>query len=383
MIYADYAASAPISSAAARAMTEYMKLCGNPSSNHAAGDLAREVISTARESVAKLLGCESGEIYFTSGGTEADNLAVFGGFELAKQRGKACIVASEIEHSAVAEPIKLLARRGAEVRYIPADERGTDGEPGGRVSISALERALGGDVGLLALMYANNETGVLQPVREAAELARSAGAIVFSDAVAAAGHTPISAVELGVDMLSLSGHKLGAPAGIGALYVRHGISLPPMLLGGGQERGLRSGTEPVALIAALGEACRVALLSMHVMTGVATMRDKLARALVSVSGARVNGDTAVALPGTLNISFSGVNGEALVNLCSLRGVCISTGSACHSGESAPSGVLLSMGLSNERAAEAVRVSIGRETAEAEVARIAEVISECVRLIRNA
>ncbi len=383
MIYADHAASAPVSDAAARAMLEYMKLCGNPSSAHAAGVVAREVIATARERVANLLGCESGEIYFTSGGTEADNLAVFGGFELAKQRGKACIVASEIEHSAVMEPIKLLERRGAEVRYVPAGERGADGEPSGRVSISALEEAVSGDVGLLALMYANNETGVLQPVREAAALARSVGAITFTDAVAAVGHTPISVTALDVDMLSLSGHKLGAPTGIGALYVRHGTSLPPTLLGGGQERGLRSGTEPVALIAALGEACRAALLNMHEMAKVASMRDKLVRELLSVSGAHVNGDISLALPGTVNISFSGVNGESLVNLCNLRGVCISTGAACRSGESEPSEVILSMGLSDERATGAVRISIGRETTEKDIARIGEVISECVRLVRNA
>ncbi len=381
MVYADYAASAPVSEAAKRAMAEYMELYGNPSSSHAAGEAARLVIGKAREQVARLIGCEADEIYFTSGGTEACNLAILGGYEYAKSLGKARIVTSSIEHAAVMRPIGFLEARGVEVLRLEADER-ADGESTGRVSIEGLEAAISRSAGLVCLMYANNETGTLQHVREASALAHSAGALLFSDAVAAVGRAPISVKDDAVDMLSISGHKLGAPAGIGALYVRRGVELSPMILGGGQERGLRSGTEPTLLIAAFGAACLASAERMSDASRIGAMRDRIAQALLSVDGSHRNGDAKQTLSGTLNISFDGVGGEELANLCNLRGLCISTGSACSSGEKKPSAALMSMGLPAERALEAVRISIGEGTTEDDAHKIVKIVTESVNLIRK-
>lgn len=381
MIYADWAADAPICESAKAALLRGMESCGNPSSVHVAGVSAGAAVEAARAMVADLIGCDADEIYFTSGGTEADNLAVLGGTEYAKTTlGRGTIVTSTIEHAAVMNTVRYLEARGADVRYVNAMERDSSGEPTGRVNVREFEDKLDG-AGLVCLMYANNETGTIQPIREVAKLAHKAGAVVFCDAVQAVGHVPIDVRELGVDMLSLSGHKFGAPGGIGALYVRRGITLPPMMHGGGQERGLRSGTLPTMLIAALGAACTDAKDKVS-KNSIRELRDSISRELLSLDGAHLNGSAEYALPGTLNISFDGVGGEELVNLCSLRGVCISTGSACHAGEGVPSAVLLSMGFDESRAAGAVRISIGETTSEDDAHEIVQVVRESVNLIRG-
>jgi len=382
MIYADWAADAPICENAKTSLRHGMETLGNPSSVHAAGISARAVIEAARAMVADLIGCDADEIYFTSGGTEADNLAVLGGYEYAKNvLGRVAIVTSAIEHAAVMNTVRHLEFLGADVRYVDATECDSSGEPTGRVCARVFEENLSG-AGLVCLMYANNETGTIQPVREVTELAHSVGAVVFCDAVQAVGHVPINVRELGVDMLSLSGHKFGAPSGVGALYVRRGITLPPMMHGGGQEKGLRSGTPPTMLIASLGAACAEAGDNLIHEDGVRKLRDHIARELLSIDGAHLNGSAKHALPGVLNISFDGVGGEELMNLCSLRGVCISTGSACHAGNGTVSSVLISMGMDNERAAGAVRISIGRATTDDEVQEIAKIVLESARMIRN-
>lgn len=382
MIYADWAADAPVCEYAVEELVRCMSIPGNPSSVHAAGIAAREVTESARAKVARLIGCDADEVYFTSGGTEADNLAVIGGHKYAKDvLGRGAIVTSMIEHAAVLNTVRHLEARGADVRYVAASERDSSGEPTGRVRAEDFERVLNG-AGLVCLMYANNETGTVQPIREVTSLARSAGAIVFCDAVQAAGHVKLDVRELGVDMLAISGHKLGAPGGIGALYVRRGITLPPILHGGGQERGLRSGTLPVALIASFGAACAEAEESLMSESAVRELRDRIAAELSSVDGAHLNGSREYALPGTLNVSFDGVGGEELVNLCSLRGLCISTGSACHSGMGVPSAVLVSMGFDEARAEGAVRISIGRGTTESEAREIVRIVRESIELIRE-
>lgn len=382
MIYADWAADAPVCESAREELMRCMSIPGNPSSVHAAGMAAREVTESARAKVARLIGCDADEVYFTSGGTEADNLAVIGGYEYAKNvLGREAIVTSAIEHAAVLNTVRYLEARGADVRYVAASERDSSGEPTGRVSADDFERVLDG-AGVVCLMHANNETGTVQPIREVTSLARSAGAIVFCDAVQAAGHVKLDVRELGVDMLAISGHKLGSPGGIGALYVRRGITLPPILHGGGQERGLRSGTLPVALIASFGAACAEAEESLTSESAVRELRDRIAAELSRVDGAHLNGSREYALPGTLNVSFDGVGGEELVNLCSLRGLCISTGSACHSGMGVPSAVLVSMGFDEARAEGAVRISIGRGTTEDEAREIMRIVRESIELIRE-
>lgn len=382
MIYADWAADAPVCESARAAIVRCAEVCGNPSSVHAAGVRARSIVEEARAQVARLLGCDADEIYFTSGGTEADNLAVIGGYEYAKQHlGRGTIVTSRIEHAAVLNTVRYLESRGAEVRYASASERDSSGEPTGRVSVDDFAKLLDG-AGLVCLMHSNNETGTVQPVREIASRAHASGAIVFCDAVQAAGHVKINVRELGVDMLAISGHKMGALGGIGALYVRRGLEIPPILHGGGQERGLRSGTPPTALIATLGAACAEAAENLSREDELRATRDLIASELLCLDGAHLNGSREHVLPGVLSVSFDGVGGEELVNLCSLRGVCISTGSACHSGEGMPSEVLLSMGFDRARAEEAVRISIGYGIGESDAREIARVVLESVKLIRG-
>ena len=382
MIYADWAADAPICESAKAALLRGMESCGNPSSVHVAGVSARALIEEARARVASLIGCDADEIYFTSGGTEADNIAVLGGYEYAKTvLGRSAIVTSTIEHSAVMNTVRYLDTLGADVRYVDACERDSLGEPTGRVCVHDFLDNLDG-AGLVCLMYANNETGTIQPIREVVEAAHEAGAIVFCDAVQAVGHIPINVRELGVDMLSLSGHKLGAPCGIGALYIRRGITLRPIMHGGGQERGLRSGTLPTMLIASLGAACAEVKDNLSDENGVQKLRDYISRELLSMDGARLNGTMEYSLAGVLNISFDGVGGEELVNICSLRGVCISTGSACHAGEGVASEVLLAMGFDKSRAAEAVRISIGMTTSVEDAHEIVRTLRESVKLIRG-
>ncbi len=370
MIYADYAATTPLSERV------YDTLCrtsrevfGNPSSAHSCGRAAADIVERARQQTAALLGCDPDEIVFTSGGTESDNHA------LRCARGKP-ILTSAIEHPAVLNAARNIASR---VHRVEPDSDG-------RVSADRIARVLRNtpDIALVSLMYANNETGVIQPVREAADAAHAAGALFHCDAVQGVGHVMPEVRKLGCDLLSVSGHKFHAPKGIGALYINRKIAgtVPVFHYGGGQEHGLRGGTLPVPLIAAFGEACAEAAEIREAQDRrIRILRDTMAEELLQIPGSLQigRGDT---LPGILNIAFSGTYGENLMLLCDLRGVCLSTGSACHAGDDTPSHVLTAMGVSEEFCSSAIRISIGRFTTEEDAFRITETIRSCVALARE-
>lgn len=370
MIYADYAATTPVSERVYDVMCRTMRdVFGNPSSAHSFGCSAAEVVERARCQTAKLLGCDTDEVYFTSGGTESDNHAV----RFAENRR---IAVSAIEHPAVLESARHMA--GA-VEYI-------DVLRDGRASIDSLNRILHDfpDTAMVSLMYANNETGVIQPVREAAAAAHSAGALFHCDAVQGVGHVMPTVRELDCDLLSVSGHKLYAPKGIGLLYIRKEVAkkAPAFHYGGGQENGLRSGTVPTPLIAALGEACAEALDVMRDEDcRIGKLRDEIERELLKIpdsvrigSGERVSGTSCLA--------FGGTTGESLMLLCDLRGVALSAGSACHTGIDTPSHVLSAMDVPEKYRSSAIRISIGRNTTHDDALQIIKTVSECVSLARE-
>lgn len=366
MIYADYAATTPVSERVCSVLANATReVFGNPSSLHSVGHAAARLVDHAREQVADLLGCLPEEVFFTSGGTESDNHAV----RIAADRR---IVTSEIEHPAVLEA----------ARHMSGQLDLIDTDPSGSASVSSLAHLLRDrEVALVSLMYANNETGVVQPVREAAAAAHAVGALFHCDAVQGAGHVMPTVRELDCDLMSVSGHKLHAPKGIGVIYIRKDIveNVPALHYGGGQERGIRSGTLPVPLIAALGEACDEARERMHEDDRrVMHLRDAIEDELLTIRDS-VRLGSGERMPGILDIAFSGVGGEALTLLCDLHGVAISAGSACHSGDLSPSRVLLSMGVSPELALSAIRISIGRYTTAEEAERIASTVRTCVAL----
>jgi cysteine desulfurase len=331
---------------------------GNPSSAHTYGRAAHEAIEAARARVGRLLGCASAEVVFTGSGSEADNLAIKGVAEAYRERGDH-IITSRVEHPAVLNTCRYLERHAYRVMYLPVDEHG-------RVSPAEVERALDARTILVSIMHANNETGTLQPIAEIAALAHRHGVLVHTDAAQSAGKIPVNVDALGVDLLTVAGHKLYAPKGVGALYVREGVRLEPLIHGAGHEGGRRAGTENVPYIVALGKACEVAAETMAVYgPRLRELRDRLHRLLAEgVPGLALNGHPSERLPNTLNVSFPGVDGERL--LAAAPTVAASTGSACHAGRSEPSGVLIAMGLSRERALGALRLSLGRSSTEGEI-----------------
>lgn len=359
-IYLDHNASTPVlprvREVAARALAEGF---GNPSAGHLYGRRARAFVELARAQVAALLGCEADEIVFTSGGTESNNLALRG--HAAAVGGELLFVRSAVEHPAVERPLAVMAKdehRG-EVAVLPVDERGV-------VRVEALAPLLAGREGraLVSVLLAQNETGVVQPVAELVRVAKAAGAIVHTDGAQAVGKIPVDVRALGVDLCSVAGHKLYAPKGVGALYVRRGTAMAPFAVGAGHERGLRPGTENVASIAALGEACAMALedLATEAARQVA-LRDRLASSLEG-GGFVIHGAGAARLPGTVSGRFPGVRGSSL--LAAAPSLAATTGSACHAGEEHASAALLAMGLDPRDALGAIRLSLGRGTTEAEV-----------------
>ena len=330
---------------------------GNASSIHQQGQQARAAVERARESVAALLGCRAAEVVFTSGGTESDNLALFGTLAPGDH-----LIASSMEHSAVMQAAEALAGRGVEVSFLPATGQGV-------VEPSALQAALRPNTRLVSVMLANNETGVIQPVRELAELSHAAGALFHSDAIQAAGKLAIDVKALGCDLLSISGHKMYAPQGVGALFVRRNVRLRPIFFGGNHERGRRPGTENVAGIAGLGKAAELARawLANGEQQALAALRDRLEQGILAqVEEAGVNGAGATRVANTSNLYFDHVEAEALVIALDLKGLAVSGGSACQSGSTEPSHVLTAMGLSVARARASVRISLSRMTTGDEV-----------------
>ncbi|MCE9581627.1 MAG: cysteine desulfurase [Planctomycetes bacterium] len=371
MIYFDNNATTPVCPEALEAATAALRDChGNPSSAHAAGRKAKKLLSESREKVAALLGAKPDEMVFTGSGTEADHIAILGTWETAARWNskKKRIVVTGIEHPAVRKTVKKLEEGGADVAWVPPG-------PGGRVSAEAVGEALTLDTLLVTVILAQNETGVIQPVKEIAARAHACGAYVHTDAVQAVGKIPVNVDELGVDLLSLAAHKFHGPKGVGALYVRTGTRLGAIALGGGQESGLRPGTENVPSIAALAAALDAASRGLAKdAPRVRSLRDKLAEGLIKACPtARWNGYREFLLPNTASISFPKMRADMLLLALDVDGICVSTGSACHSGALEPSEILLAMGLDDESARSSLRVSLSRLTTDAEVAKFLEVL----------
>jgi cysteine desulfurase len=350
---------------------------GNASSIHLPGQRARAAVDRARALVAALLNCRAAEVVFTSGGTESDNMALFGVLAPGDH-----LITSSVEHHAVLHAAEELMQRGVEVTFLPCT-------PEGVVQVTALEAALRPNTKLVSVMLANNETGVIQPVRELAERAHAAGALFHTDAVQAAGKLPLDVAALGCDLLSISGHKVYAPQGTGALFVRRNVRLKPMFFGGLHERGRRPGTENVAGIVGLGKAAELARYWLSDSSGLdnphglTSLRDRLEqRILASVAEVGVNGGGASRVANTSNLCFDHVEAEALVIALDLKGLAISGGSACQSGATEPSHVLTAMGLSVARARASVRFSLSRLTTGEEVDRAAELVPAAVARLRQ-
>jgi cysteine desulfurase len=352
-IYLDNNATTPVLPEVLQAMRPYFgETFGNASSIHHHGQETRAAVERARESVASLLGCRASEIVFTSGGTEADNLAIAG---VAAPGDR--VITSSIEHHAVLHACKHLEESGCEVTYVPVDGRGL-------VDPEDVRRALRPSTKLISVMAANNETGVLQPVEEIGKIAAEADAFFHTDAVQAAGKVSIDVNKIGCDLLSISGHKLHAPQGVGALYVRKGTRIEPLFYGGRHERSRRAGTENVPGIVGLGKAAEMAKQGNERGDdrNLANLRDRLQREILAeVENAGVNGDGAPRVPNTTNIYFDAIEGEALVIALDLKGLAVSTGAACSAGAIEPSHVLIAMGLRADRARASIRFSLGKQT----------------------
>lgn len=371
-IYLDYNATTPIDPLVVEAMLPWLREgFGNPSSEHPYGRAARAAVAEARSQVAMLIGAPAEAILFTASATEANNLALLGSARALAAQPRRRLVTSAIEHPSVVEPLRHLAHNGWELVEV-----GVDGE--GRVDLGQAARAITPATALVSVMLANNETGVLQPIAELAALAHGAGARLHVDAAQAVGKVAVDVTALGVDLLTLAGHKCYAPKGIGALYVREGVALQPIQLGGGQERGLRPGTENVPHIVALGTAATLARVRLaEEASRIAALREGLHRRLAgTVPGLRLNGHPLERLPNTLNLSFPGVTGWQLLGDC--PAVAASTGSACHATGHTASGVLGAMGLDGVRAAGAVRLSLGRFTSETEIETAASALIDAWR-----
>ena len=368
-IYLDYNASTPIDPAVAAVMRPLMDTAyGNPSSGHWAGAPAKAALEQARGQVAALLGCADDEIVFTSGGSEANNLALKG-VVFARGNRPLHVITSEIEHPAILAPCRFLERLGTVTTHVPVDETGL-------VDPDAIRKAITKDTCLISVMHANNEVGTIQPIADIARIAREHGIPLHTDAAQSVGKISTKVDELGVDLLSIAGHKLYAPKGVGALYIRHGIALEPLIHGAGHENGRRAGTESALLAAALGKACEIAQAWIG-MSEVERLRDLFWERLRAAFDNRVllNGHPAKRLPNTLNVSFVGHNGSEI--LAGMPTIAASTGSACHSGEITLSPVLQAMHIAPEVGLGAIRFSLGRGTTEDE---IKAAVSELRRVI---
>ena len=361
IIYADNAATTQVSKPVLEAMLPYLTgQYGNPSSIYALGRHAQRDIELARQQVAEALGCEPGEIFFTGCGTESDNWAIRSTAVRLGAKGKRHIVTSVFEHHAVLHTCAALEKEGFEVTYLPVSREGL-------LTAQQVADAIRPDTALVSIMYANNEIGTIQPISEIAAVCREKSVLFHTDAVQAAGHVPINVREQGIDMLSLSGHKLHAQKGIGALYVRKGVPLPNLLYGGAQERGRRPGTENVPAIVGLGTAITLAVENLEEkMERVTALRNRLIDGILDISRTRLNGDRVHRVPGNCNISILGIEGEFLLLALDQLGVMASSGSACTSGSLDPSHVLLSLGLCHEVAHGSLRLSISDETTREDV-----------------
>ena len=375
-VYLDNAATTRVTPPVFEAMRPYFcDVYGNPSSVHGFGREALMALDRAREQVAAALGAHSSEIYFTGCGTESDNWAIRGAAYARKSRGNH-IITTQIEHHAVLHTCRQLEKEGFEVTYLPVDEFGL-------VSPEALEKALRPETTVVSIMYANNEIGTIEPIAELCRIARARGALFHTDAVQAVGHVPIDVKALEVDMLSLSGHKLHAPKGVGALYIRKGVHIQRFMEGGAQERNQRAGTENVASIVAMGAAIELAVKHLgENVTKIAAMRDHLTkRILTEIPYTRLNGHPEQRLPGNVNVCFRFIEGEALLLSLDLMGIAGSSGSACTSGSLDPSHVLLAIGLPHEIAHGSLRLTLSEENTMEEVDYAVDSLKKIVERLR--
>ena len=376
-IYADNAATTAVSEEVLNAMLPHFRTAfGNASSIYKLGRDAQKAVETAREKVAAALGAEPREIFFTSCGSESDNWAIKGTAELMAKKGKKHIITSVFEHHAVLHTCEYLEKKGFEVTYIPVSDKGL-------IDPEDVRKAIREDTALVTIMYANNEIGTIQPIEEIAAICKEKKVIFHTDAVQAVGHVDIDVHKQGIDMLSLSGHKIHAQKGIGALYIRKGLTLPNLIHGGGQERGKRAGTENVPAIVGLGVAIEAATRNIAEKNAVILpRRNRLIDEILKLPYTRLNGDRDKRLPGNLNISFEGIEGESLLLMLDMYGICGSSGSACTSGSLDPSHVLLSIGLKHEIAHGSLRLSIEENVTDEDIDYIIEVIPKVVERLRS-
>ncbi len=376
-IYADNAATTAVSEEVLNAMLpHFTKAYGNASSIYKLGRDAQKDVEKAREKVAKAIGAEPGEIFFTSCGSESDNWAIKGVAENMAKKGKKHIITSVFEHHAVLHTCQYLEKHGFEVTYIPVSSDGF-------VNPEDIKNAIREDTALVTIMYANNEIGTIQPIEEIAKICKEKKVIFHTDAVQAVGHVEIDVKKQGIDMLSLSGHKIHAQKGIGALYVRKGITLPNLIHGGAQERNKRAGTENVPAIVGLGVAIESATKNISEKAEIITpRRNRLIDGILKLPYTRLNGNRNKRLPGNLNISIEGIEGESLLLMLDLNGICASSGSACTSGSLDPSHVLLAIGLKHEVAHGSLRLSIEEDVTDEDVDYILEVIPKVVERLRS-
>ena len=377
MVYADNAATTKMSPAAIKAMLPYMEtIWGNPSSLYGAGQRAAEALQSARERIAACFGASAGEIYFTSGGSEADNQAIISAAKIGERKGKKHIISSAFEHHAVLHTLKKLEKAGFEIELLDVHENGL-------IHPSQVADAIREDTCLVTIMYANNEIGSIQPIVEIGAICKEKGVLFHTDAVQAAGHLPIHVVEQNIDMLSLSAHKFHGPKGIGVLYARKGIPLTNIIEGGAQERGKRGGTENVPAIMAMATALEEACAHMEENTKkVLKLRSRLIEGLSKIPHSVLNGDLEKRLPGNVNFCFEGIEGESLLLLLDDKGICASSGSACTSGSLDPSHVLLAIGRPHEVAHGSLRLSLCEENTEEDVEYILQSVPDIVEYLRG-
>ena len=376
-VYADHAATTPVHEAARKAMLHCLEEdYGNPSSLHSVGQRAREILDQARAEVAGCLHAAPEEIYFTGGGSEADNQALLTGALLGAKKGKKHLITTAFEHHAVLHTMKALEKQGFTVTYL-------DVHADGVVRLSELAAAITDDTALVSVMMVNNEIGTIQPIQEIAKLCQEKGVLFHTDAVQAVGHIPVDVKALGVDMLSLAAHKFHGPKGVGALYCRKGIRPEILIQGGAQERGRRGGTENMPGIVGMAAALQEAVSNLNAdMVYVTALRERLIEGLSQIPHSRLNGSRNLRCPGTVNFCFEGIEGESLLLWLDAKGVAASSGSACTSGSLDPSHVLLALGLPHEIAHGSLRLSLGADNTEEEVAHILKVVPKVVEYLRG-
>lgn len=376
-VYADNAATTKVSPTAVAAMMPFLtEEYGNPSSFYSLGQRAAEALVKARETVAECLGAEPGEIYFTGGGSESDNQAIRSAAFVGAKKGKRHIISTKFEHHAVLHTLEQLEREGFDVTLL-------DIHPNGVITVEDVANAIREDTCLVTIMFANNEIGTMQPIKEIGALCREKKIPFHTDAVQAVGHVPINVKEMNIDMLSLSGHKFHSPKGVGALYVRRGIPLKNLIEGGQQEKGKRGGTENMPGIVGMAAALKESTDHMaENMKKITALREKLITGLEKIPHSKLNGDRNLRVPGTVNFCFEGIEGESMLLLLDANGIAASSGSACTSGSLDPSHVLLALGLPHEVAHGSLRLSIGEYNNEAEIDHILETVPKVVERLRD-